>query len=337
MNASGWRFLWLFMLVLNCPFHCAAGQEKDQAASELLARAKQIMDIRAPGSPPFRLREHLRVLSPARKWVEGDYVLIWAAPDEWKHELTLPDFHETRFGVQGKAWSLRTQRFAPAIAAEVRSLSNWSYPLMITPLYEHLGDICDRTQGQNAIRCLSVMGKWGLDRELCFDAERGYLLRQSTHSNGFNSEIELDNYIPLGEHLIPQEYRHDHGGQSTLEALVTEAQVLPHVDSSEFAIPIGANAVLTCEVPTPPQPLHKPDPSYPKSARANKIQGAVVLGVDIDEEGRIEGVSIIRSLTPDMDEAAAQTIKNKWRFKPAACGENPVPTEVMVEVSFRLF
>jgi TonB family protein len=337
VKVSGSRLLWLFILELSCALHCAAWQEKDLAASELLATAKQIMDIRAPGSPPFRLAEHLRVLSPAGQWVEGNYLMIWAAPDQWKDELTLPDFHETRIATQGKVWSLRTHRFAPAIAAEVRSLSNWSSPLTIPPLYEHLGEIRNRTEGQNATRCLAVIGEWGLNGELCFDADRGYLRRQSTHLNGYESETVLDNYVPLGEHLIPKEYRRAYDGHSILEALVTEAQVLPRVDPNEFAAPTDANAAPTCEVPTPARPLQKPDPSYTKRARAHKIQGVVIFDVDIDEQGGIEGVSIIKSLTPDLDKAAAQTIKNKWRFKPAACGAMAIPTETVVEVSFRIF
>src|SRR5271154_2948228 len=96
MKVYGTRCLWLLMLVFGRSLPGSGSGAKDQAALDLLAAARQIMDIRAPGSPPFRLAQHIRLMVPPLQWVEGDYVVTWAAPDQWKDELTLPGFHETR-------------------------------------------------------------------------------------------------------------------------------------------------------------------------------------------------------------------------------------------------
>jgi TonB family protein len=336
MKVDTSRFLCLFILVLGCGLPCTARRE-NQAAAELIAKAKQIMDIRAPGSPPFRLTEHLRALSSTGGWEEGDYTLIWGTLDRWRDEITFADFHEIRFAREGKVWSLRNQRFGPAIPMRVRLLSNWSSALPLPKSYERLGRIRDSGEGQKVTRCVRLTGPWSLTAELCFDVNQGYFLRQSTHFNGVDEETLLNNYVPLGQHLIPKEYRSGPRGRSTLEVIVTEAEILPAVDPSQFEFPAGANVLATCEAPTEPRPLQKPDPSYTKEARAHKIQGVVVLDVDINETGGVERVNVVKPLDPGLDEAAAQIIRTKWRFEPATCGADAVPVEVMVEVSFRLF
>src|SRR5579872_7201706 len=136
MKITGTRLLSLLIIVLNFVFGCAAGQDHSQAGSELLARAQQIVNVRASGSPPFRLSEHLRFMGLGRQWIEGDYVLTWAASDEWKDELTLPDYHETRFATQGKVWSLRNLRFTPMDVVKMRPFPNWNSPLAISPHHE---------------------------------------------------------------------------------------------------------------------------------------------------------------------------------------------------------
>jgi len=321
--------------MLSCTLLGSAQGGKDQAALELLATARQIVDIRMAGSPPFHLVQHLRLMGPAHQWVEGDYVVTWAAPEQWRDELTLSEFHETRIATQGNVWSIRTQKFATALAAEVRSFANWFAPLKIIPKSEHLGRIQNQKDGENALRCLSVLGGWGSVRVLCFDSGREYLLHASTRLNGSGSETELDNYIPFGQKMIPQAYHLQYNGQSILETYVKEAEILSRVEPGEFAAPTDANAVLTCEAPSEPIPVRKPDPSYTRGALAHKIQGNIVLDVGISEQGGVENVSIVKYLDPDLDEAAAEIIKKKWLFKPAECGGNPVPFSTLVEVSFR--
>lgn len=122
-----------------------------------------------------------------------------------------------------------------------------------------------------------------------------------------------------------------------LEVHITEAQILPTADPSAFAVPADLGLQPTCVSPTDPEPIEKPDPPYPRSALSRKIAGNIILAADINEIGKIEAVRIIKPLGPDFDKSAIETIKNKWRFKPAMCGETPVPIETTVEISFSTF
>jgi TonB family protein len=75
-------------------------------------------------------------------------------------------------------------------------------------------------------------------------------------------------------------------------------------------------------------------PSYPLLARETRVQGEVVLDVDISKEGTIEG---LRTLTghPMLIPAAIDAVR-QWRYKPYLLNGEPVPVQTKVIVNFSL-
>jgi protein TonB len=75
------------------------------------------------------------------------------------------------------------------------------------------------------------------------------------------------------------------------------------------------------EEPSKPVPVAKTSIGYPPEARAQGVEGQVVLRAFIDEKGRVENVVVVRSAGPLIDEPVAAGLKN-WQFDPAvACGK----------------
>ncbi|HEX7037678.1 MAG TPA: energy transducer TonB [Pseudomonadales bacterium] len=65
---------------------------------------------------------------------------------------------------------------------------------------------------------------------------------------------------------------------------------------------------------------------YPPKARAEGIEGYVVVRYDVDAEGRVQNVRVTAADPPDVfDEAAVQAV-SRWRFTPAE--ENGKPRAV---------
>jgi TonB family protein len=91
---------------------------------------------------------------------------------------------------------------------------------------------------------------------------------------------------------------------------------------------------------TAPVPIYKPEPRYTEEARAAKLEGTDVFAVVVDANGVVPYVRLTRSLSQgkvvSLDENAIQTLRT-WKFKPALRKGKPVPVEVVVEVSFRMF
>jgi TonB family protein len=85
-----------------------------------------------------------------------------------------------------------------------------------------------------------------------------------------------------------------------------------------------------------PTCVYCPDAKYPEEARKAKFQGVVQLQVVVRPDGRATDIQVLRGPGLGLDEQAVAAVKT-WRFKPAL-GPNrqPVPTQIIIEVQFRL-
>jgi TonB family protein len=85
---------------------------------------------------------------------------------------------------------------------------------------------------------------------------------------------------------------------------------------------------------TPPRLLHSNEPEYSPDARAEHIQGTVVLQLVVSEEGRPTDISLISPLGYGLDERAEAAV-SKWGFAPGTRNGKPVKVLATVEVNFR--
>jgi protein TonB len=75
------------------------------------------------------------------------------------------------------------------------------------------------------------------------------------------------------------------------------------------------------EEPTKPVPLARTEVEYTAEARANNVEGHLVVTITVGADGAVTDVTIVNSVDPALDAAAVATIKT-WRFKPALkCGK----------------
>src|SRR6185437_14741901 len=83
----------------------------------------------------------------------------------------------------------------------------------------------------------------------------------------------------------------------------------------------------------PPKALNAPDPQYSESARLEKVQGSMALGVVVSEEGVPQDVWVIRPIGYGFDEQAVQVLKH-WKFVPANKNGEPVPVVISVDLTY---
>jgi TonB family protein len=80
--------------------------------------------------------------------------------------------------------------------------------------------------------------------------------------------------------------------------------------------------------------VRRVEPVYPEQARAQRIQGAVVLDVHIGPDGVVEGAQVV-SGDPLLAQASTDAVK-QWRFKPHTENRRPVRMQTRVTLNFRL-
>jgi len=85
-----------------------------------------------------------------------------------------------------------------------------------------------------------------------------------------------------------------------------------------------------------PYLLENPKPVYPAAARRRGMQGVVLLGVAITEEGYVDKINVLQtSGFRVLDRSAVKSVKS-WRFIPARMGEENVASQMEIPIRFIL-
>ncbi|HMC62348.1 MAG TPA: energy transducer TonB, partial [Candidatus Solibacter sp.] len=86
---------------------------------------------------------------------------------------------------------------------------------------------------------------------------------------------------------------------------------------------------------TQPVLIYKVEPEYSEDARKAKLQGEVVLRIEVDPRGAAQNISVVQSLGLGLDQRAMAAVA-RWKFRPGYSGGKPVVTAAMIHVTFRL-
>jgi TonB family protein len=85
----------------------------------------------------------------------------------------------------------------------------------------------------------------------------------------------------------------------------------------------------------PPALISKCGPQYTDEARFAKVEGRLVLYVEISRSGSASNFKVVESLGRGLDQRAIEAVK-QWRFSPGMKDGKVVVAPATVEVDFRL-
>jgi TonB family protein len=84
----------------------------------------------------------------------------------------------------------------------------------------------------------------------------------------------------------------------------------------------------------PPKRTRFVAPTYPPEAQASGQRGIVILELVVDTEGKVESVTVVRSVPP-FDEAATVAVK-QWEYEVTRVNGSPVKVRLTVPITFAL-
>jgi TonB family protein len=84
-----------------------------------------------------------------------------------------------------------------------------------------------------------------------------------------------------------------------------------------------------------PVPIYRPEGDYSEEARKAKLQGTVIIYLQVDTLGHATNMRVVRSLGLGLDEKEMEAL-NQWRFKPATKNGVPVTHAATIERVFNL-
>ncbi len=133
--------------------------------------------------------------------------------------------------------------------------------------------------------------------------------------------------------LEPGEYTLSLNGRKILDLTLTadSTQLLDVYDHSSSKVP----GLKVDEKTMKAKLVKNVSPLYPASARAKRIQGPVLLLVQLSPTGQVVDTDVIASPRPDLAESAQIAVRQR-RYRPTLLNGNPVPVQTEVRVDFNL-
>jgi protein TonB len=98
--------------------------------------------------------------------------------------------------------------------------------------------------------------------------------------------------------------------------------------------PVAEASAPIAKVLRDPKLISSTRPEYPPAARQSRIQGDVTVLVDVDATGKVSGVKALSGPTI-LREAAVESVR-QWKYAPGLTDGKPAPSQVTVNVAFRL-
>lgn len=80
--------------------------------------------------------------------------------------------------------------------------------------------------------------------------------------------------------------------------------------------------------------VHQVEPEYPKDAKARRIQGPVVLEVQVLSDGSVGNIGIVEG-NPLLADAAVRAVR-QWRYQPNLVDGHPVESQTRIRINFTL-
>ena len=80
--------------------------------------------------------------------------------------------------------------------------------------------------------------------------------------------------------------------------------------------------------------IHRVEPEYPPEARAQHIQGSVVLDVQIGGDGAVRNIAVVEG-DRSLADAAVQAVR-QWRYQPFSVNGQPAEMQTRITIRFTL-
>ncbi|MGH9561389.1 MAG: energy transducer TonB [Terracidiphilus sp.] len=325
-------FLW--------PTSSSAGKDDQADLRKLFERAQNIGDIRAAGSPGFRMMGDVRLWVKKGTPMQGKYLLIWRPDGNWREELRFNGYKRVRVGNEKQFWQVRSTETENAQIFGFDEVMNLERGLKIEE-----GDKLKRLPNGKidgvVADCVRHATAGSLPRTYCFSSSSGELLGSRTGSDSMDVpwRVAWEEYSEFQQWAgkgFPRLLRGFNGKQLVVEVRLDEITPLPQLPLDYFRPPNDATIWGHCTGGEMWKLKHSKVPEYPSSERNQGRQGMVSLYARIEDDGHVSNLRLVNSPDPILGQSAEEAI-SQWRYeKTAGCLNSTGPAEKLIDVIFSL-
>jgi len=304
---------------------------ENPAAKQLFVSAEQQSNLFHDQAEPFQLEADFQ--AQLNVPTQGHLTLKWGGKDRWWSKVVMGSFEQIVIRNGDMVYTSRNAGFTPLRVGELTTLLHFStgHEAQIPRTLKR------RVEASVDADCIKIEQETrkGEAHEVCVDATSHDILSDEWHEAPDERRREqFSDYFDFGKLRYPRKLQLEEDGSRVVTVDVISLQAATF-DESLLVAPDGAIERRQCTDMKHAVPLKTPDPLYPKSASRDKLMGDSTVAMTVLTDGSVSDIQLIGRSTQSMDDATRQTLRS-WRFKPAMCGSDPVVSDIVVVVSFRL-
>ncbi len=223
------------------------GDERSGEAEAILAKAWDLVDIRAAGGAPFVLKAKVRLVE-GDKFSDGVYAMSWAAPDRFRRVIGFRDFAETDVARGENYYSKRNTEGVPLMVWELGELMDSLGTREKLPAAEKVKRIESESIGGKEATCIWAGSGKG-DTKICVDAATDEVLSMAYKVEGpaaFQERSEYSDYQDFGAKRFPRHLKVSGWNKRSIEVTVDKLVAVHEFAADEFSPPAGSEISRFC-------------------------------------------------------------------------------------------
>jgi len=293
--------------------------------------AEQQADLFHDAARPFQLE--VDFIAQLNIPTQGHLTLKWEGQERWWSKVVMGEFEQITIRNGAK---LYISRNADSTPFRLRELTNLLY--FANMQEEHIAKKQrHRVENGVEVNCIEVEreNEGGDVHEVCVDPASHEILSVNWQEGTDELRRELlSDYFEFDGRRYPRKLQLQADGSKVVSANVSSLRNATF-DENLLVPPKGAIERRQCENMRRAIPVKTPQPFYPSSAKNNRMMGDATVAMVVQADGAVSDIQLIGKATRSIDDSTLKTLKS-WRFRPAMCGTEPVVSDIVVVVSFRL-
>jgi hypothetical protein len=308
----------LLVLLPLCLAFLALRAESLETPEQIVALSRKAVDLSAVG--PYRLNATV-VLNPGTsKEVSGPITLI-RDKGLYHSDLNLAGYRETRWIKEQTLYIARSQPIPIPPLLLLRELDHlWRAPIIPDGI-KTLKQSKEKDHGTQLDCFESSQTDWR--NKFCFDPATSVLVK----AKGLEfHEVEFRDFGTFEQKCFPRKIIVRDQDKTVLE--ITNINISKgKADPDMFELPKDAIVLPTCDELTPARKIKDINPEIPFEELRRARSAIVYLYGFIATDGSVQNIIVEYSPSKEFTESARNAFQ-QWRYKPATCGDKPVPTEI---------
>jgi TonB family protein len=169
---------------------------------------------------------------------------------------------------------------------------------------------------------------------VCFNPDSA-IARVEVMEDGYAALF--DNVVQVDGYFVPRDIWVKNSGVPLAHLTVTTLELPAKIEDSVFVAPASATLVPAQRYNSGVKAGHRTagrDPVYPPLAKAQKIEGRVILAAVITKDGKLADLTPIAG--PKLLRQSALDAVKTWKYKPYTLNGQPVEVETTIKVIYTL-